>query len=188
MEVLCTKNKTPEVKMIKIAKTIQSLLIGLSLTGLLLAACGPAATVVNPPPTQMAPVSTNPPSQSTPPPVGTDALAGSKWQLTSINGATLVNASAQPKPVTLEFGSKGEVNGNGGCNSYGGTYTVQNDSLTFSPIISTKMACVDEGMMQQENQYFQILQSSSKFSLAPETLTVTGNGPDTLVFTNASIP
>lgn len=169
------------------SKFVRSIL-GLAAVAILAIGCGPN----NPPPTStFTPIPPANEAIATPtlqPGGNTDALAGSKWQPTSINGATLVNASAQPKPVTLEFGMAGEVNGWGGCNSYGGTYQTQADTLTFSPLISTKMACVDEGLMQQETQYFQILQNASHYSLAPEQLTVTGQGQDTLVFTNASVP
>ncbi len=164
----------------------------LCITALLLTACGSAATPVAtlaPTPTQFVPPSTEP-SQATgtAPANSANALAGSQWQLTAINGSTLVNASSQPKPITLNFGTDSQVSGWGGCNSYGGGYQVQNDTLTFDSLIHTEMACTDAAVMQQENQYFQTLQSASKFNLAPEQLTIIGQGQDTLVFTSASIP
>jgi heat shock protein HslJ len=177
--------------MFKTNKIVRSLLIGLSASGLVLAACGVAVTA--PPntatplpstPTQFVPPATTQPDPSAMP---NNSLTGSKWQLTSING-TPVPAPTTSKTVTLEFGSDGQINGSGGCNSFGGTYTTQGDSLSFGPIASTKMACVDETAMQQENQYFQILQVATKFTIAPEQLTVVGQGSDTLVFTTASIP
>ena len=50
------------------------------------------------------------------------------------------------------------------------------------------MACLDDTAMQQEGQYLKILQAATKFSIAPEQLTITGQGSDTLVFVSASIP
>jgi len=178
--------------MFKINKIVRSLLIGLSASGLVLAACGAAvttaptttATPLPSTPTQFVPPATTQPDPSAMP---NDSLAGSKWQLTSING-TPIPVPTTSKTVTLEFDSEGQVNGSGGCNSFGGSYQVQGDSLSFGPIISTKMACVDETAMQQESQYFQILQGATKYSVAPEQLTIVGQGSDTLVFTTASIP
>jgi heat shock protein HslJ len=58
--------------------------------------------------------------------------------------------------VTLEF-EDGRVAGNGGCNNFFGTYTVDGNQLTISALGSTMMACLPEEVMQQEAQVLALL-------------------------------
>ena len=49
------------------------------------------------------------------------------------------------------------VSGSGGCNRLSGGITVENDSLRFSPLASTRMACRPE-VMNFEGRFFQVLE------------------------------
>lgn len=53
-------------------------------------------------------------------------------------------------PMTLEFLADGTVKGNGGCNDFSGQYTLDGDSLSFGPFVSTKKAC---GPATDEQEY-----------------------------------
>lgn len=72
-------------------------------------------------------------------PLTTEALAG-KWNLTSIAGGDLATLFTSKIP-TMEFTADGKVMGNAGCNNYRSTYTLNDDTVTFGPVMSTKMAC-----------------------------------------------
>jgi len=85
--------------------------------------------------------------------------------------------------VTLELKENGQAAGSGGCNSFGGQYQVQGENISFSQIISTKMACTNAGIMDQENRYLQALQSANSFSLTTTGLTIRyNNGSGSLNF------
>jgi heat shock protein HslJ len=102
----------------------------------------------------------------------TDPLANTSWQLSAIQsdeGETPVVAGST---VTLEFAAEGQVGGNGGCNTFGGTYQVQGDSLIFGELVSTLMACLDEQIQQQERQFLDALQSAQRFEVSADQLTV----------------
>jgi heat shock protein HslJ len=43
--------------------------------------------------------------------------------------------------ASIEFHDDGTVSFNSGCNSGGGGYTVDGDTLTFSNLVTTEMAC-----------------------------------------------
>jgi len=49
-----------------------------------------------------------------------------------------------PDDLTISFDNKtNKVSGYSGCNQFMGDYTVENDSITFGPLMSTKRFCTD---------------------------------------------
>ncbi|MBS0384106.1 MAG: META domain-containing protein, partial [Proteobacteria bacterium] len=116
-------------------------------------------------------------------PQGTDVgqptayIVGS-WKLMAVAGAPVLPGTSP----TLTFSSDGHANGNGGCNAFGGSYTRAGDTLTFSHMISTMMACTRPGLtseqvMGQERRFLSALNGAVHAS-QPET--------DVLVLTTAS--
>ena len=74
-------------------------------------------------------------------------LAGSEWGLDGQNA------------LFVQFGSNREMNGNGGCNNFGGSYELNGERLIIGPIMSTKKACFGD-VMKQESAFFQALQKA----------------------------
>src|SRR6185503_7817197 len=74
---------------------------------------------------------------------GQQALAGTDWRLVSMGRVGAETSLVSGTTVTLKFGSDGRVTGSGGCNTVGGSYQVQGDTLRFSQLFSTRRACVD---------------------------------------------
>jgi heat shock protein HslJ len=74
-----------------------------------------------------------------------------------------------PKPITITFSAPGTLAGNGGCNNYGGSYTLTGDSgpfgkeISIGPITSNMMYCVDTSDL--ESTYFQILSNVSAYGI-----------------------
>lgn len=93
------------------------------------------------------------------------ALDGTQWQLISLDGSPVLDSTS----VTLAFGPQDRAGGSGGCNSYGGSYSVQDDALSFGPLASTMMACHDD-VMQQELDYFAALQAVTRFTRSGDQL------------------
>lgn len=150
-------------------------LVPLTILLLLLAACVPIGSIDIPP--VATPATT---------PVAPQSLAGTEWALVSIDGPDGATPAHEGATVTLEFDENGQVSGSGGCNSYGGTYEVQDNRLSFGEITRTLMACVDENVMAQEEAYFTALQSAGEFDLSGEQLTLWyGEGEGTLIFQQA---
>jgi heat shock protein HslJ len=114
---------------------------------------------------------------STPNP-GDNELAGTNWVLVSLDGDEQVGEAIGGQAVTLQFMSETEVGGSGGCNSFGGDYQsdVRSGTVSFSNIVSTLMACVDEGIGEVETQYFEALNAASHYELANGQLSITGGG------------
>jgi heat shock protein HslJ len=124
-----------------------------------------------------APGATQPSGESQPPsqtqaPGGANPLAGTKWTLISFGQPGAETSVIQGTTVTLEFDSQGQAGGSGGCNTYGVPYEVQGNSLSFGQISSTLIACVGEGIGEQEQRYFQALETASRFELDEEILLI----------------
>ncbi len=76
-------------------------------------------------------------------------LAGSEWGF-----------EGQDAPF-VQFGSNGDMNGNGGCNSFGGRYELNGQRLIIGPIMSTKKACQGD-VMKQETGFLRALQNAHR--------------------------
>lgn len=79
-----------------------------------------------------------------PPPSGAvvSDLAGTGWVLDELGGVPLVDVEP-----TLIFGGDGTVTGSAGCNTFSGTYALDDAALSFGPLATTKMGCADPTML-----------------------------------------
>lgn len=85
--------------------------------------------------------------------------------------------------TTLSFSDEGTAGGSGGCNNYGGSYTLGSaNSIRFSEIASTMMACLGEGVMEQEGAYLEALNTATGYSLTNEQLIITYGEGEQLTF------
>lgn len=107
------------------------------------------------------------------------ALLGTQWQLVSYAGTPVVVGST----VTLEFRADNQVVGQGGCNGFGGMYQIASDGeIAFSQLVSTLMACMDEAVTLQEQEYFSALQDATGFTLDGDQLTIDYGDDQQLIF------
>jgi heat shock protein HslJ len=106
------------------------------------------------------------------------ALPGTKWELTSLSGATPASGTS----VTLFFGNDDKAGGDAGCNNYSGTYKVSGSSLTFGPMVSTMMAC-QPPIMDQEQAFLKALGATKSYEATADQLTLKdGSGNVLAVF------
>lgn len=76
-------------------------------------------------------------------------IEGTLWVLDGIISGDAVSSVPQGVTATLRI-VNGQAEVQFGCNSGGGPVTVTPDTLTFGPMISTKMACLPDGAMATE--------------------------------------
>ncbi len=72
-------------------------------------------------------------------------LVGPTWTLSSIITGEAVSSIPTEVTATIEFHADGSVDIQPGCNSGGGSYTVDGDAITFTNLITTKMASMGPG-------------------------------------------
>ena len=85
-------------------------------------------------------------------------LAGSEWRPVKIGAETV----ADVKPF-VRFGEDGRVGGNGGCNGFGGDYTLGGGTIEISQLTMTMMACAGGAVMKHERLFLRALREAAHF-------------------------
>jgi heat shock protein HslJ len=102
-----------------------------------------------------------------------EALRNREWRLTWVEQfPTLPAGVATP---TLRFEAD-RIGAQTGCNSAGGTYTVDGDRLTIANVISTKRACVEEARNRLEAAYLGALERTRRYRIVDGQLELLVDG------------
>ncbi len=99
--------------------------------------------------------------------VSQSPLTGTVWVLQSINGFQM-EAEIQKTP-SLSFSDTAlRVGGNGGCNGFGGDYTLKGKQIKFGRMLSTMMYC--EHGSQTEKAYLAALGKVDAYKIEGDKL------------------
>jgi heat shock protein HslJ len=142
----------------------------LHLLGVLVACCNPAVAVSN-----------TPASDPT-------ALEGTTWVLQAYGEAQNPTTALASTQISAAFnGKSGAVSGSAGCNQYFANYKADTDKLSVSGAGATKKLCAEPaGVMEQEQRFFELLQSMSRFTVRDGFLELTtANGARFLRFASS---
>jgi heat shock protein HslJ len=105
------------------------------------------------------------------------------WKLESYGEKGNLQTVIQDTEITIEFKSaEGEIAGSGGCNSYFGGYEINKNKLTIIPPIGSTMMACPEPIMDQEQEYFKLLETTETFQIQNGKLTISCSGNKILVF------
>lgn len=103
-------------------------------------------------------------------PTGDETALAGEWEV--VNLATSGALAGLSTPIegttpTVTF-TDGTVALGGGCNNGSSTYVLDGDSLTFTPVAATMMACEEPaGIMDQDADLAAALERTSRVELAP---------------------
>ena len=97
----------------------------------------------------------------------TTPLFDTKWSLKKIYDSSKVE-DVNTKAFLHFDKEKGSAGGNGSCNSFGSTTSVNGNEVSFKNIFSTKMYC--EQVQQIENKYFGKLGKANRFEIKDKSL------------------
>lgn len=100
--------------------------------------------------------------------------AGGDWQLQRLNGNDF------PAEATLRFDADGKVSGTAPCNRFSSRQTVPYPWIAFDPVAATKRACPE---LSAEQQFFEVLDRVSIGIVDGDTLTLSNDEGDRMVFT-----
>lgn len=93
----------------------------------------------------------------------TEVLVNSTWQLTTLNG-TSFSTQKEVRPVQFTLSSKdNKISGFTGCNRLMGSYELKDNTLHFSPLATTKMAC--PGLSFTESDILKVFEGVKTYSI-----------------------
>jgi copper homeostasis protein (lipoprotein) len=97
------------------------------------------------------------------------AILEKYWKLTELRGRPVNSIAGTGREAHIIFkGKDNRVIGNGGCNSFSGSYTLgSNDRISLSKMISTLMACPQ---MDTESGFLKVLQMADNYFVSGDTL------------------
>jgi heat shock protein HslJ len=72
-----------------------------------------------------------------------------EWKLVSYGDAANPTPAIPNVDTSIKFDLNGQINGNVGCNGFGGNYKISGEKITFDSIMSTMMYC-DETSTQEQ--------------------------------------
>ena len=108
----------------------------------------------------------------------TTDLPGTSWALVEIDG----EAPAADPPPTLTFNEDGTVTGSAGCNTFNGSVAIEGSSLEFGPLATTRMACADPVIGEQETAILLAMEATTGYTIDDEGRLVLTGGDAELVF------
>jgi len=115
---------------------------------------------------------------------GSNQLTGSNWLLESYGSPDNLKSVLSGTLVSLNFENDAQTaGGSAGCNTYGGIYGINGNSIHFSELFHTEMYCIDPpGVMQQESDFIDLLSKAESFEFQAELLIIHCQGGPVLRF------
>ena len=104
----------------------------------------------------------------------TPTITGKEWIVVAV-GDRIAPVGAGGKMLTLTLDdSTHHAYGFAGCNQYNANYTLTDSALTFGPVMSTKMACLES--MEIEMVFLSTLPYVTNWQQPDSILTLTSSG------------
>ncbi|HET6680823.1 MAG TPA: META domain-containing protein [Gemmatimonadaceae bacterium] len=110
--------------------------------------------------------------QPTPPAAPMDVsptLENTRWELVQVADTLMVPTDLRNAPYFRLVADSARAVGHTGCNQMSGGYSVKGDSLSFSAMVMTRMACVGPGM-NVEVAFTGALDQTRSWSMTGDTL------------------
>ena len=94
-----------------------------------------------------------------------------------LNGSnTVITDSSEGYTLVI---SEGRINGQGDCNSYFGSFSLENGKISVSGMGSTKAMCPDQ---EREDKFLQIIATANGYSIEGDRLMLLCDGRVTAIF------
>jgi heat shock protein HslJ len=121
--------------------------------------------------------------QSAAPAPGPTALETSgPWELVSFGNANAPTPAAGNAVLTF---AEGRVSGTTGCNSFNGGFTATANTVTFTPLATTRALCTEDALAALERAIFSAFQGTVNYSVAGTRLTISYGDNQALVYRTA---
>ena len=101
------------------------------------------------------------------------ALKNTVWRWQSSESATGKTTVNKPENYQLEFMANGKIGVKADCNTGGGSYTTEDNNISFVRIFTTKMFCGEKSL---DSRFIQGLESARSFRVEGNNLLIGGEG------------
>ena len=98
-----------------------------------------------------------------------DAALLGRWEATGYYTGTAIQSVVGDATLTADFEGT-NVSGNAGCNNFNGAFQADRDQISMGPFASTMMACADDALPTQEQQYLAALEAAKTFRVRGDQL------------------
>lgn len=112
--------------------------------------------------------------------IGIESILNTNWVLTEWPGQTMPNTT---KKATLSFAADNKVSGKSFCNGFGGSASINGNTIKFSELMGTMMYCEDVG--QAEGKYTEGLRTTNAFKIVGDKLQLFNGDKLLMVFSKA---
>ncbi|MGR4069663.1 META domain-containing protein [Billgrantia sp. C5P2] len=99
-----------------------------------------------------------------------EPLENTYWKLTRVGDVTPVAVDNQREAHFVLHTEENRVAGSTGCNRLAGSYRLENDALSFGPLVTTRMACLEEG--DTEPAFLGALEATATWQIDGQALTL----------------
>ena len=107
-------------------------------------------------------------------------LTGTRWVLEAIKGEPVATAAdAGPAYLQLNSGDY-TVEGYSGCNQFSGSWSMDDERISFGALAMTMRACIDG--MDTEQAYMEALKAMDSHAIDGDILRIYGEGAEILTF------
>ncbi len=110
-------------------------------------------------------------------------LENTSWRWQSTETASRTTKVDKPENYQLEFTADGKIRVLADCNRGGGSYESSGESLKFSPIFTTKMACPSGSL---DMRFLNDLQAAQSYKIDGKMLLINLSGGGAMKFSGAS--
>lgn len=99
-------------------------------------------------------------------------LAAVEWRLMSVAGIPAIPGADETLPSLSIDEAEGRVAGSAGCNRMMGGYSAEGEALRFTQLATTRMACLPDSVMDQEQRLLEALERSREYLVWGDILTL----------------
>jgi heat shock protein HslJ len=98
----------------------------------------------------------------------TASFENTYWKLVALRGKPVEVAQQQREPHLILQPAQKRMAGSGGCNRLAGSYTLDDDRVSFGRVASTRMACAQG--MEQESAFLDALSAIKRWRVEGQHL------------------
>jgi heat shock protein HslJ len=107
---------------------------------------------------------------------GREPVLAGEWRLVELEGRRALTHPDGRAPHLRFDPAESRAGGNTGCNSFGGSYTLEGGRIRFGELVMTRAACADPALNEQERRFTAALGAADRVQVDGGMLSLLGGG------------